>query len=248
MNWIVFDKSELENDNLLLCDQRADHIISVLKLSCGHKVRVNCINGLKGSATIISINGRNVHLKCELKRKSKRSTIDLIIAMPRPKAMKRLWAQIAAIGVNRVFIINSQTVEQSYFDSHVLKFDNYHHLLKEGLSQSGESHIPEVKIYNKFNSLFDDIANINYSNHLKLVANPFAKFTIYEKSKIIEEFGKILIAVGPDGGWIKSEMDFFKKNKFEQVTLGKRVLRSDTAVIGLLNLIRCILDSDNNLI
>ena len=81
-----------------------------------------------------------------------------------------------------------------------------------------------------------------------MVANPLAKFTIYDKSKIIEEFGKILIAVGPEGGWIQSEMDFFIKNKFEQVTLGKRVLRSDTAVIGLLNLIRCILDSDNNLI
>ena len=248
MNWIVFDKSELENDNLLLCDERADHIISVLKLSCGDKVRVNCINGLKGSATISSINGRNVNLKCELKKKSKRSTIDLVIAMPRPKVMKRLWAQIAAIGVNRVFIISSQRVEQSYFDSHVLKFDNYHRLLLEGLSQSGESHIPEVKIYNKFSSFFDDVANINYSNHFKMIANPFTKLTIYDKSKLIEEFGKILIAVGPEGGWIQSEMDLFIKNKFEQVTLGKRVLRSDTAVIGLLNLIRCILDSDNNLI
>jgi len=248
MNWIVFDKSELENDNLMFCDERANHIISVLKLSCGDKVRVNCINGLKGSATIFAINGRKVYLKCELEKESKRSTIDLIIAMPRPKAMKRLWPQIAAIGVNRVFIINSQRVEQSYFDSHVLKFDNYYRLLKEGLSQSGESHIPEVKIYNKFSSLFDEITNINYSNHLKLVANPFAKFTIYDKSKVIEEFGKIFIAIGPEGGWTKSEMDFFLKNKFEQVTLGKRVLRSDTAIIGLLNLIRCILDSDNNLI
>ena len=248
MNWIVFEKSELENESLMLCDERADHIISVLKLSCGDKVRVNCINGLKGSATIFSINGRKVHLKCELKKESNRSTIDLIIAMPRPKVMKRLWAQIAAIGVNRVFIINSQRVEQSYFDSHVLKFDNYHRLLIEGLSQSGESHIPEVKIYNKFNSLFDDITYINYSNHLKLLANPFAKFTIYDKSKIIKEFGKILIAIGPEGGWVQSEMASFTKNKFEQVTLGKRVLRSDTAVIGLLNLLRCILDSDNNLI
>ena len=246
MNWIVFDKSELKNDNLLLCDERADHIISVLNLSCGDKVRVSCINGLKGSASVFSINGRNVHLKCELKKESKKSTIDLIIAMPRPKVMKRLWAQIAAIGVNRVFIINSQRVEQSYFDSHVLKFDNYYRLLIEGLSQSGESHIPEVKICNQFISLFDDMANINYSNYFKLVANPFANFTIYDKSKTIEEFGKILIAVGPEGGWIQSEMDFFIKNKFEQVTLGKRVLRSDTAVIGLLNLIRCILDSDNN--
>ena len=248
MNWIAFDKSELEDDNLQLCDERANHIISVLKLSCGDKVRVSCINGLKGSASIFSINGRNVHLKCELKKESKRSTIDLIIAMPRPKVMKRLWAQIAAIGVNRVFIINSQRVEQSYFDSHVLKFDNYHRRLIEGLSQSGESHIPEVKIYNKFSSLFDDMANINYSNYLKLMANPFTNFTIYDKSKTIQEFGKILIAVGPEGGWIQSEMDFFIKNKFEQVTLGQRVLRSDTAVIGLLNLIRCILDSDNNLI
>ena len=141
--------------------------------------------------------------------------------MPRPKAMKRLWAQIAAIGVNRVFIINSHRVEQSYFDSHVLKFDNYHRLLIEGLSQSGESHIPKIRIYNKFNSLFDDMANVNYSNHFKLLANPFAKHTIYDKSKIIEEFGKILIAVGPEGGWIQSEMDFFTKKKFEQVTLGK---------------------------
>ena len=48
---------------------------------------------------------------------------------------------------------------------------------------------------------------------------------------------KIVLAVGPEGGWAEDyELDLFKSLGFQQVTLGTRILRSDVAVVSLLSL------------
>ena len=58
-------------------------------------------------------------------------------------------------------------------------------------------------------------------------------------------FPRILLAVGPESGWEEPrELDLFtKKHGFHQVTLGPRVLRSETAVPALLALCNDLLDS-----
>ena len=46
---------------------------------------------------------------------------DLLLAVPRPKVMRRLWAPLAAIGVGQVILTNAEKVERDYFGSHALR-------------------------------------------------------------------------------------------------------------------------------
>ena len=56
--------------------------------------------------------------------------------------MRRLWAQIAALGVGRIILTNAEKVERNYFDTHILAPETYRPLLIEGLQQARDTRLP----------------------------------------------------------------------------------------------------------
>jgi len=75
----------------------------------------------------------------------------------------------------------------------------------------------------------------------KLVADPSGTRSLFQ---ILEESGeevprseKILLAVGPEGGWMPYELEMFKAHGFEVFNMGPRILRTDTACVALLGMI-----------
>src|SRR5205823_10500285 len=84
-----------------------------------------------------------------------RPPIDLLLALPRPKVMRRLWAQLAALGVGQIMLTNAERVERNYFDTHVLKPECYRPLLVEGLQQARDTRLPNVSIHRQFKVLVE---------------------------------------------------------------------------------------------
>ena len=244
MNWIVVDKSELDDkQDVWLSGDRAEHIRSVLRLSVGDQIRITCVNGPLGKGTIKEWREDGVRVTCIWGEVPLRPTLNLLLAMPRPKVLRRLWAQISALGVDHIYLIGADRVERYYFDSHVVQPDMYKPLLREGLAQSGGSWMPNVKVYPRFNSFFTEVMPTVFSDHLKWVANPREKATFIDQLSRIHNDKEWLLAVGPEGGWSVSELDIFKAHGFLSVSLGSRILRSDTATISLTGMARSILDS-----
>jgi 16S rRNA U1498 N3-methylase RsmE len=88
------------------------------------------VNGPKGSGEIMIAREGFVEIKCSFDGNlPPQPPLNLILAMPRPKVMKRLWAQLSAVGVNQIVIINAERIEKNYFDTHILKEDFYQQLL-----------------------------------------------------------------------------------------------------------------------
>src|SRR5688500_19330680 len=85
-----------------------------------------------------------------------RPPVDLLLALPRPKVMRRLWAQLAALGVGRILLTNAARVERNYFDTHVLTSDCYRPLLVEGLQQARDTRLPVVSIHRQLKILVED--------------------------------------------------------------------------------------------
>jgi 16S rRNA U1498 N3-methylase RsmE len=85
-----------------------------------------------------------------------RPPIDLLLALPRPKVMRRLWAQLAALGVGQIILTNAERVERNYFDTHVLTPECYRPLLVEGLQQARDTRLPVVSIHRQFKVLIED--------------------------------------------------------------------------------------------
>jgi len=81
-------------------------------------------------------------MRCELEAEiPPRPRVDLLLAVPRPKVMRRLWAQIAALGVGQIVLTNAEKVERNYFDTHILTPETYRPLLIEGLQQARDTRL-----------------------------------------------------------------------------------------------------------
>ena len=200
-------------------------------------MRVGVLDGPRGTAVVQSIAGDHVELRCTFEVDIPAPpAVDLLLALPRPKVMRRLWAQIAALGVARIILTNAERVERPYFDTHVLTPECYRPLLVEGLQQARDTRLPAVSIHRRFRVLIEDELDAMFARGLRLVADPAATAPL--RSIARERAGdRILLAVGPEGGWNAFEIALLEGHGFRSIGMGDRPLRSDTACIALLALV-----------
>ncbi|MEN8254428.1 MAG: 16S rRNA (uracil(1498)-N(3))-methyltransferase [Verrucomicrobiota bacterium] len=237
MNMILLQPDDFREDGLaVLSDGRARHICKVLKAEPGKVLRIGVLNGPLGKGTVLAVDPHTVCLQCVLEEKvPPKPQIDLLLAMPRPKVMKRLWAQLAALGVGRIVLVNADKVERFYFDTHVLEPDFYNARLVEGLQQARCTHLPEVLVRQRFKPFVEDELDELFSEHLKLLADPSGGKRIPD-CKL--DANRVLLAVGPEGGWTAYELDKLAAHGFQLFSMGDRILRTDTACVVMLGVLK----------
>ncbi|VGO15521.1 Ribosomal RNA small subunit methyltransferase E [Pontiella desulfatans] len=235
MNLIILKAEELDAaGRTVLAGERARHIHKVLKAEPGKRLRIGLLNGAFGMGTVEAVDAGKVVLSCELEPEPPpEPQVDLVLAMPRPKVLKRLWAQLAALGVGRIVLLRADKVERYYFDSHVLDPDFYNKLLIEGLQQARCTHLPQVMIRPLFKPFVEDELEAMFSSHRKLLADPSGEKGL-AALLMPKADGRVVLAIGPEGGWTPYELDMFGARGFELFGMGRRILRTDTAAIGLL--------------
>jgi len=234
MNLILVEPHELAGDCVTLHDERATHIREMLRAQAGDSLRVGLLDGPRGTATITTLDGVQVELHCTWEKETPPiPRVDLLLALPRPKVLRRLWAQLAALGVGRIVLTNAAKVERNYFDTHVVQPATYRALLLEGLQQAQDTRLPLVSLHKQLKPLVEDRLDEFFPHTLRLLADPAAKENLGDR--ISEKFsGRVLLAVGPEGGWTDFERDLFAQQGFLGIGLGPRTLRTDTACIALL--------------
>ena len=242
MNLILLESGEVsDSGDVTLAGARADHMVNVLNIAPGHQVRVAVLDGPYGVGTVQSIGARTVALRCAFDTAiPPRPRVDLLLALPRPKVMRRLWAQIAALCVGQIILTNAARVERNYFDTHVLTPQCYGPLLIEGLQQARDTRRPNVSIHRQFRMLVEDDLDGLFPSGLRLAAHPAAQMPtgalVRERVReCVEE--RILLAVGPEGGWNDFETALLEAHGFRSVSMGPRTLRTSTACIALLALV-----------
>lgn len=238
MNLIILKSEELSPDNTLkLSDRRFTHIIKVLKAKIGQSLKIGILDSSIGTGIIIAITENYVLLNCSFNLEPPpKPNFDLILALPRPKVIKRLWAPLAQLGVNRIFLTNSEKVEKNYFDTHWLKEENYNPLLINGLEQCCDTHLPKVFIINKLKPFIEDETKTLFPNSSKIIAHPYS-----DNSNISEKIkSPIVLALGAEGGWTDYEINMFDKAGFLKMSFGNRILKTDTACVALISIVKHI--------
>jgi RsmE family RNA methyltransferase len=237
LNLILLSPDEVDpSGHATVSDARARHLIQVLRVSRDQHVRVGIIDGPPGTAAIVDHTGSRVTLACSFDRiVPDRPAVDLLLALPRPKVMGRLWAQLAAIGVGRIILTNAERVERNYFDTHVLDPEVYRPLLLEGLQQARDTRVPAVSIHRRFRVLVEDELSTLAGDLQRIVADPSGRQRMRDRVGTGGE-RRVLLAVGPEGGWNQFEIERLEAHGFAIVGMGPRTLRADTACIALLAL------------
>jgi RsmE family RNA methyltransferase len=237
VNLILLEAGAVRDGGAALEGPQARHAIDVLRVSPGQEIRIGVVDGAIGTGRVTRVESDRVELQCTLGGVPPEPDVDLLLALPRPKVMRRLWAQLAALGVGRIILTNAARVERNYFDTHVLDPAFYRPLLVEGLQQAQDTRLPRVSIHRRFRPLIEDEIDALSNADLRLVAHPSTKATAIGRAWPLSA-SRVLLAVGPEGGWDDFELGLLNERRFSLVSLGARTLRADTACVALLAALR----------
>ena len=150
--------------------------------------------------------------------------------------MRRLWAQLAALGVGQVILTNAEKVERDYFDSHVLHPDGYRPLLIDGLQQARDTRLPVVSVHKRLKVLVEDDLDALFPVGRRVVAHPGALMSVRD-ALAGGAHDRVLLAIGPEGGWNDFERQLLAAHGFTSVSMGSRTLTTTTACVALLTLV-----------
>ena len=221
MNLILLEPEELQPDGTaVLTDARARHVREVLRAAPGEQIRAGVVDGALGVASVLE-SGRQLRLQFEATaERPPRPPVDLLLALPRPKVLNRLWSVVASLGVGRILISNAWKTERNYFDTHVLDSDHVREGLIEGLQQARDTRLPQVGVHKQFKKLVEDKLDGFGPYAARLVAHPGEGAFPSEKLAALPREARVLLAVGPEGGWTSFELELLAAHGFEAVSWG----------------------------
>lgn len=237
VNLLLLSPEEVSpNGTATLTDRRLVHAREVLRVSEGDSLRVGVRNGKLGTGMIVSQSPAELKMSVTLTDEPPaRPGIDLLLAIPRPKALKRVIPAVASLGVDRVVLINAARVEKSYFDAKVLDAATLDALVVLGLEQAKDTIGPRIEVRERFKPFIEDELETWAPNEaLRVVPHPVAA----AEARALPADRRLVIAIGPDGGWVPFEVDLLAKHGFAPISLGDRVLRGEVAVPAVIGALR----------
>lgn len=183
--------------------------------------------------------------------------VDLILACPRPLRFERLIPVVSSMGVGSLVVVGGEKVEKGFFGSHLFRYPAaMRECLIEGLSQAcNDYRVPTVTVDRALHKFLLDIERLDRlyppREYRRVIAHPPTPSDLHSGSLDASALGsrrmmeiprpsgspaKVVVAVGPEGGWTDGELALFLKRGFHPVHLGERVLRTDVATPALLAL------------
>ena len=144
VNLLLLAPDEVRDDGTaLLTGRRHEHARAVLRVQAGETLRVGVRGGKCGTGEVLSEGADGLLLRVTLDAEPPpRAGVSLVLAMPRPKALRRVIPAVASLGVDRVVLVNAARVEKSYFDSKVLAPAFLDGLVDLGLEQARDTRPP----------------------------------------------------------------------------------------------------------
>jgi RsmE family RNA methyltransferase len=212
--------------------RRARHLLDVLGVEVGRRLKAGVLNEGPATAEVVRAEIDSVTVKLvERQVETPLAALRLILALPRPKAMRRLLQDTASFGVSRIDLIKAWKVTGSYFGSPLLAPERLLQELILGAEQGGLCAIPDVAIHRFFVPFVNSLGSPTEGDGegLRLLAHPAAGSYLDEVDW--KSFrGEATLAVGPEGGWIDAEVESFVEKGFRLVRLGDTILRTEVAV------------------
>ena len=250
MNRILFERGEIRDGRATFSDVRAEHVLNVLHGTEGQTLKTGILDGPVGTSVIERIEGNAVTVRCTHESPSLQPWLDLILAPPRPRAMKRLLPQLASLGVRRIVLVGAEKVEKAFWGAQLLKEEIYRPLLIDGLQQAGTTAVPTIETFKSFRHFVERKLDVHFVDQpTRFVAHPapVAEHVGGPRSCAAEPSAEVgragarpspqvpVLAVGPEGGWTDEEVGMLEEKGFARMSLGPRILRTDTALIALIS-------------
>ena len=233
-------------------DRRARHLLEVLKLAPGREFHFGVINHSigRGVCTTMDQDGlhgtyapiKSVALETQLTSSPQRS---LVLGLPRPKSLRRILRMVGILGIQQLHLINTARVDKSYWGSPWLEPEALRAALIEGLEiacRAGATLpiLPRVHQHRLFRPFAEDQlpqllhgASAQSQDHSRnlvsgIVLHPGPIRS--EQERRLQSSKDLLLALGPEGGFVDFELELFHKAGLQTWSFGERCWSVEVAV------------------
>ena len=231
MNLLLLNPSDVTNNLARVSGRQLAQLLTVHNSAVGDTVRVGMVNGQMGNGRVRSIDAQHAMLEVVFNLAPPSALpLTLILALPRPKMLRRTLQTVATMGVKQLYLINSFRVEKSYWQSPLLAREAIEEDFRLGLEQARDTVLPQLHVRKRFKPFVEDELPALVKNTTALLAHP-----VTDQRCPINIQAPTTLVIGPEGGFIPYEVELLEAAGCSTVHLGSRILRVETAVPALIS-------------
>lgn len=231
--------NQISNDNIDIIGEDVKHIKNVLRKQIGDKIEVcNQDTGDSYKCEIKNFSEDEIKTNIieKLKNIQEKVQVDIYQGLPKSDKMELIIQKSVELGANAIIPVNmKRCVVKLEGKDEAKKTDRWQKIAESAAKQCGRSFIPEVK--NLIN--VKDICNLinEYDAIIVAYENEKENTLKSELQKLNSANLKIGIVIGPEGGLEESDIKLLRENGARIVTLGNRILRTETVALNVLSII-----------
>lgn len=228
---IYLEKEIIKGEKILLDNPQIHYLKNVMRKREGDKILAF---------------DKNSEWNCEIKCKKKFTLLPLQLTrqkdivpdiwlcfgIVKSKNINTLIEKVSEIGIKKIIPIFTE------FSMKFNKIDRLRKISTEAVEQSNSISIPEITEVKILIDLMKDWDE----ERLIIFCDEKGGDSILKSNKMFKKFKKFAIFIGPVGGWSVHDKNIIKKEKIFRVSLGKNILKADTAAIYSLSCLRALME------
>ena len=238
-------EEQINGENAYIEGSDVNHIANVLRMKPGEELLISVKGDWDYLCKIVDIETDRVNLKVleSMEQRELPVNITLLQGIPKSDKLEMIIQKAVELGVSEIIPVKTKRVVVKIDEKKVdTKVNRWNAIAESAAKQSKRSIIPKVH------------EPMSIDNALEIVKDFGVKLIPYENADGIDKTRRILdnmdktkniaVFIGPEGGFEESEVERIKNSGFEVITLGKRILRTETAGLALLSNIMIRLEDE----
>lgn len=233
---------QIKNNEITIIGEDVKHIKNVLRKQEGDIIEIcNQDIGDTYKCEIIAIQEQEIknNIIEKIANTENKIKVDLYQGLPKADKMELIIQKSIELGVNSITPVEmKRCVVKLDSKTESKKIERWQKIAESAAKQSGRNYIPQI--YKVFK--IEDIAKLKneYDSIIVCYENEkenYIKKELLRLKNLNKKEKRIAIVIGPEGGLEEKDVDYLNKNGATIVTLGNRILRTETVALNVLSVI-----------
>ena len=234
MNLILFEPTELTTP-LPRTDPRAEHILKVLRRQIGDTFDAGLVDGPLGKGTLAAFSAEGLTLTFNWgPPPAPIEPITLVPGLPRPQTARDILRDATTLGVGALHFVATERSDPNYAAATLWTSGEWRRHCLVGAAQAFATRIPVVT---SDRALIAALSALPATTTQRLALDNYEAATALSVCHLLSD-KPVALALGPERGWGPADRAALRAHDFTLVHLGSRVLRSETAVVAAVTLVR----------
>ncbi|AYA98925.1 16S rRNA (uracil(1498)-N(3))-methyltransferase [Lachnoanaerobaculum umeaense] len=238
-------EEQISGENAYIEGSDVKHIVNVLRMKTGEKLLISVKGDWDYLCKIVDIETDRVNLKVleSMEQRELPVNITLLQGIPKSDKLEMIIQKAVELGVSEIIPVKTKRVVVKIEEKKLsAKLNRWNAIAESAAKQSKRSIIPKILEPQSIDNALEIVKDFD----VKLI--PYENADSIEKTRRIldnmDKTGNISVFIGPEGGFEEDEVKKAIDLGFEVITLGKRILRTETAGLALLSNIMIRLEEE----